>query len=53
MCHCRRKRIDELQKAARKPRFGTVEEIRASDFVQQVTNAGPDIWVVVHLYKEG
>ncbi len=49
----RQKRIQELQKAATAPRFGTVEEIRGSEFVQQVTNAGEDVWVVVHLYKEG
>ena len=49
----RQKRIDELQKAAARPRFGTVEEIRGSEFVSQVSNAGPEIWVVCHLYKEG
>eukprot|EP00195_Chlamydomonas_chlamydogama_P002128 CAMPEP_0202922172 /NCGR_PEP_ID=MMETSP1392-20130828/77776_1 /ASSEMBLY_ACC=CAM_ASM_000868 /TAXON_ID=225041 /ORGANISM="Chlamydomonas chlamydogama, Strain SAG 11-48b" /LENGTH=252 /DNA_ID=CAMNT_0049615787 /DNA_START=20 /DNA_END=778 /DNA_ORIENTATION=+ len=49
----RQKRIRELQDAARRPRFGSVEEIRGSEFVSQVTNAPPEVWVVVHLYKEG
>mmetsp|Transcript_22148 Transcript_22148/g.37837 ORF Transcript_22148/g.37837 Transcript_22148/m.37837 type:complete len:290 (-) Transcript_22148:483-1352(-) len=35
----RRKRIHELQHAVHRPRFGTVEEIRAAEFVQKVTDA--------------
>jgi hypothetical protein len=49
----RQKRIAALQKAAMRPRFGTVEEIRGSEFVSQVSQAGPEIWVICHLYKEG
>ncbi|KXZ49440.1 hypothetical protein GPECTOR_21g666 [Gonium pectorale] len=49
----RQRRIQELQAAAARPRFGTVELIRGSEFVQKVTNAGPDVWVVVHLFKDG
>lgn len=49
----RQKRIRELQEAAARPRFGTVELIRGSEFVEKVTNAGPDVWVVLHLFKDG
>lgn len=49
----RQKRINELQKAALRPRFGSVEEIRGSEFISQVSQAGPEIWVICHLYKEG
>jgi hypothetical protein len=44
----------ELQRAAATPRFGTVEAIRGSEFVAQVTEAsgrGPT-WVVCLLYKD-
>lgn len=45
--------MDELRAAAtRRPRFGTLQEIRRSEFVAQVTNAGDDLWVVVLLYKD-
>ena len=43
----RQKRIAEIQTAAKRPRFGSVEDIRGSEFIQKVTNAGPDIYVVV------
>jgi hypothetical protein len=49
----RQKRIQELRDAASRPRFGSVETIRGSEWSEKVTNAGPDVWVVVHLYKEG
>lgn len=52
---CRQKRLAELRRAAATPRFGTVESIRGSEFVAQVTEAsraGPT-WVVCLLYKEG
>jgi hypothetical protein len=29
-----------------------LETIRASEFVAQVTNAGEDVWVVCHLFKD-
>jgi Phosducin len=48
----RRKRIEELKKGTTRPRFGTLETIRASEFVAQVTNAGEDVWVVCHLFKD-
>ncbi|EFJ52372.1 hypothetical protein VOLCADRAFT_79158 [Volvox carteri f. nagariensis] len=49
----RQQRIKELQAAAARPRFGSVELIRGGEFVEKVTNAGPDVWVVVHLFKDG
>ncbi|XP_077300252.1 viral IAP-associated factor [Arctopsyche grandis] len=49
----RRKRIAEMKQLASKPRFGSVHEISGQDYVQEVNNAGKDIWVVIHLYKQG
>lgn len=48
----RQRRMQELQASVAGPRFGSLEEIRRSDFVQQVTNAGEGIWVVCHLYSD-
>jgi hypothetical protein len=48
----RHQRIHEMQKAASRPRFGTLEGIRGSEFVQKVTEASAEVWVVVLLYKE-
>ena len=48
----RRKRLAELQQGAARPRYGSLEEMRGSDFVAQVTNAGEGVWVVCHLYKD-
>lgn len=48
----RLERIEQLKQAQKQARFGTVEQINRSDFVHQVTNAGEDVWVVVHLYKD-
>ncbi|KAL6746549.1 thioredoxin-like protein [Haematococcus lacustris] len=44
----RQRRVQELRTAACRPRFGSVELIRASEFVQK----GP-LWVVVQLFKDG
>lgn len=48
----RRQRIEELQRGVARPRFGTLETIRGSEFVAQVTNAGEDVWVVCQLFKD-
>lgn len=48
----RLERIEQLKQAQKQARFGTVEQITRADFVHQVTNAGEDVWVVVHLYKD-
>lgn len=49
----RRKRIAELKKLAEKPKFGIVREVSGQDYVQEVNKAGENIWVVIHLYKQG
>lgn len=49
----RRKRIAEIQELASKSKYGDVKEISGEDYVQEVNNAGEDIWVVLHLYKSG
>ena len=33
-------------------RFGSVREITAVDYVQEVNKAGEDIFVVLHLYRQ-
>ncbi|KAK9925476.1 hypothetical protein M0R45_033800 [Rubus argutus] len=49
----RKKRLSELREAAKVARFGSVVPISGSDFVREVSQAPPDVWVVVILYKEG
>lgn len=49
----RQKRIAELKELASKSKYGEVREISAEDYIQEVNNAGEDIWVVLHLYKSG
>lgn len=49
----RRKRIAEIKELASKAKYGEVKEISAEDYVQEVNNAGEDVWVVLHLYKPG
>lgn len=48
----RQRRIQELQASVSRPRFGSLEEIRRDDFVEQVTNGGQGVWVVCHLYSD-
>lgn len=49
----RQKRIAELKELANKSKYGEVREISAEDYIQEVNNAGEDIWVILHLYKSG
>jgi hypothetical protein len=35
-----------------RPHYGSVHGIEAADFVPQVSHAGDDVWVLVHLYKD-
>ena len=49
----RRQRMADLKKAAQAKRFGSVVDIGGADFVREVTHAGPEVWVVLHLYKDG
>lgn len=49
----RQRRIAEMKELANRSKYGEVREISAEDYVQEVNNAGEDIWVVLHLYKSG
>ncbi|XP_044754272.1 viral IAP-associated factor homolog [Coccinella septempunctata] len=49
----RNKRIAEMKMAMEKAKFGSVGEISAQDYVEEVNKAGKEIWVVLHLYKQG
>ena len=49
----RNKRIAEMKQLQEKSRFGSVIEITAIDYVQEVNQAGAGIWVVLHLYRTG
>ncbi|KAI8002304.1 Phosducin-like protein 3 [Camellia lanceoleosa] len=49
----RKKRLGELTQAAKVQRYGSVVPISGSDFVREVSQAPPDVWVVVILYKDG
>lgn len=42
-----------MREAAKVAKFGSVISITGSDFVREVSQAPPDVWVVVILYKEG
>lgn len=42
-----------MREEAKVLRFGSIIPISGSDFVREVSQAPPDVWVVVHLYKEG
>lgn len=49
---CRHRRLEELRKATKAAdRFGSVRDIGRADYVREVTNAGPDVWVAVHLHQ--
>ena len=50
---CRQKRIAEMQAAQMKAKFGSLREITAQDYVDEVNKAGDGVWVVLHLYKSG
>lgn len=49
----RRQRIAEIQALATKAKYGRVLEISAQDYIKEVNQAGEDVWVVLHLYKQG
>nr|APB87932.1 phosducin-like protein 3 [Dendrobium officinale] len=49
----RKRRLAEMQAAARVARFGAVLLITGSDFVREVSQAPSDVWVVVLLFKDG
>ena len=43
----------EIAAAQAKAKFGTVKEISAVDYVDEVNKAGEGVWVVLHLYRTG
>ncbi|XP_029443280.1 phosducin-like protein 2 [Rhinatrema bivittatum] len=47
----RQQRLQELKSLQRRQKFGELTEIQDVQYVKEVTNAGEDIWVVLHLYK--
>lgn len=49
----RKKRIAEMKQLAEKSKYGSVREISGQDYVDEVNKAGDDVWVVLHLYKQG
>lgn len=49
----RKQRLAEMREIASKQRFGSVQLISGSDYVREVSQAPADVWVVVHLFKDG
>ncbi|KYO41416.1 phosducin-like protein 3 [Alligator mississippiensis] len=49
----RQQRLAEWKATQMKNKFGELLEISGLDYVQEVTKAGKDIWVILHLYKQG
>merc|ERR1711874_82484 len=49
----RMQRMAEMKALQAKSNFGSVREITAVDYVQEVNKAGDDVFVVLHLYKQG
>ena len=48
----RDQRLREMKENARKPRFGSVQEISKQDFIREVNEAPADVWVIIHLYQD-
>ena len=46
------KRLKEMREFASKPHYGKVYELKKQDFVQEVTNAPKEVYVVLHLYQD-
>ncbi|CAL1581433.1 unnamed protein product [Knipowitschia caucasica] len=49
----RQKRLAEWKAAEMKNKFVEVGEISGQDYIKEVNEAGPGIWVILHLYKPG
>eukprot|EP00061_Rhincodon_typus_P014999 g42431.t1 len=49
----RQQRLAEWKATQMKMIFGEILEISGPDYVQEVTKAGKDVWVILHLYKQG
>ena len=49
----RQKRMAEMMAFQQKAKYGSVREISAVDYVDEVNKAGDGVWVVLHLFKSG
>lgn len=49
----RKKRLAEMKEAIKVAKFGSIIPISGPDFIREVSQALPEVWVVVLLYKEG
>jgi len=49
----RKRRLEQMKKEMDASKYGEVIEISGREYVEQVNNAGPGIWVFLHLYKAG
>ena len=49
----RQRRMAEMLAAQSKAKYGSVKEISAVDYVEEVNKAGDGVWVVLHLYQSG
>lgn len=49
----RQQRMAEILAIQQKAKFGSVKEISAVDYVDEVNKAGEGVWVLLHLYKTG
>ncbi|XP_052591163.1 phosducin-like protein 2 [Peromyscus californicus insignis] len=47
----REKRLQEWKALTKKQKFGELREISGNQYVNEVTNAEKDLWVVIHLYR--
>ncbi|KAJ1659321.1 Proteolipid protein 2 [Dispira simplex] len=51
--HYREKRIREIQAFTARAQFGELVQISEPDYKKQVTEVSRDVWVVVHLFRDG
>ena len=49
----RQQRMAEIMAAQQKAKYGSVKEITAVDYVDEVNKAGDGVWVILHLYRTG
>uniref|UniRef100_A0AC11ENQ3 Phosducin like 2 n=1 Tax=Ovis aries TaxID=9940 RepID=A0AC11ENQ3_SHEEP len=47
----REKRLQEWKVLKKKQKFGELREISGNQYVNEVTNAEKDVWVIIHLYR--
>uniref|UniRef100_A0A2K5YMC5 Phosducin like 2 n=1 Tax=Mandrillus leucophaeus TaxID=9568 RepID=A0A2K5YMC5_MANLE len=45
------KRLQEWKALKKKQKFGELREISGNQYVNEVTNAEKDVWVIIHLYR--